>query len=152
MAEGTTESGGRAGGQLHDSPGHLVRRLHQNMTAAFAQAMGGVDINNVQFAALKAIEALGPTTQRSIADYIAMEPSNMHGLLHRLQQRGLISIRPDPGDRRRSEIRLARPGRALLARLAPRERQVGPAFLAPLDAHEQAEFLRLLRKLVLAAD
>ena len=134
---------------LHESPGHLVRRLHQNMVAAFAQVAGDTGISNVQYAALKAIEALGPSTQRTIAEYIAMEPSNMHGLLRRLGDRGLVSIHPDQRDRRRSEIRLTQAGRAMLRRLAPLERQVGPDFLAPLAAGEQAEFLRLLRKLVL---
>jgi len=132
---------------LHQRPGHLLRRVHQSMVAAFSRLTAGYDITNVQFAALKAVAALGPATQRSIADYIAMEPSNMHSLLRRLEERRLISIRPDRGDARRSVIRLTAAGRALLHELDPLDARLGPAFMAALDEREQAEFVRLLAKL-----
>ncbi len=136
---------------LHERPGHLVRRLHQNMVAAFTHLTAGYDVSNVQFATLKAIDALEPVTQRRVAAYIAMEPSNMHSVLRRLQARRLISVRANRGDKRRSEIRLTSSGRALLDALEPLELQVGSVLLEPLAADEREVFLRLLHKLVLSS-
>ena len=135
---------------LHDNPGHLVRRLHQDMLASFTRAMGVHEISNVQFAALKGIAALQPTTQRAVADYIAMEPSNAHSLLRRLAARKLITIRSDRGDKRRSMISLSTAGETLLAELLPLEAQVGPELLEPLSAAERKTFMKLLRNLVMA--
>lgn len=137
-------------GTLHDSPGHQLRRVYQNMAATFSRLTRDYDISNVQFAALKGIEALEPATQRDVARYIAMEPSNMHSLVRRLEERGLIRMRADRGDRRRSEITLSDAGRAMLAEVGPLEARVASGFLEALSDNERARFLRLLKKLAFA--
>lgn len=132
---------------LHESAGHLLRRVHQNMLLAFSQVMHDHDVTNVQFATLKAIATLEPATQREIAAFIAMEPSNMHSVLRRLQERGLVLVRQSRSDRRRHEIRLSKAGRALFSAIEPLEAEVGPRFLAALSDNERVQFVRLLKKL-----
>lgn len=133
---------------LHDKAGHLTRRLNQNMISIFTDKMSGFDVSNVQFAALEAISDLEPTTQKEIADYIAMEPSNMHGVLRRLRERRLISIGVNRDDVRRNDVRLTKGGRDLLTTIRPLDDQVEPALLKPLSAPERAQFMELMRKLV----
>ena len=133
---------------LHSHAGHLIRRLNQRMLATFAEKLAGTDVSNVQFAALEATSILEPTTQKEIADFIAMEPSNMHNLLGRLRERKLISITVDQRDPRRNVVRLTSSGRKLLEQVRPLEALVEPALLATLTANEKAQFIKLLRKLV----
>ncbi|MGR8948721.1 MAG: MarR family winged helix-turn-helix transcriptional regulator [Gammaproteobacteria bacterium] len=134
--------------KLQDKLGHQVRRLNQKMLSIFAENVSGFDISNVQFAALEAIAALGPTTQKEIAKYIAMEPSNTHSLLRRLRDRDLISIEVDELDSRRNEVDLTRAGWKLLLDVRPFEDQVEPALLAALSETERKQFARLIKKLV----
>ncbi|MEM7469669.1 MAG: MarR family transcriptional regulator [Pseudomonadota bacterium] len=133
---------------LHQHAGHLIRRLNQRMLSTFSEKLSGMDVSNVQFAALEAISLFEPTTQKEIADYIAMEPSNMHNLLARLRDRKLISITIDQRDPRRNRVRLTNKGRNLLETVRPLEAQVEPALLAELSASEKAHLIKLLQKLV----
>ncbi|MGB1882228.1 MAG: MarR family winged helix-turn-helix transcriptional regulator, partial [Gammaproteobacteria bacterium] len=70
--------------------------------------------------------SLEPATQKEIAAFIAMEPSNMHSVLRRLQERGLVLVRQSRSDRRRHEIRLSKAGRTLFSAIEPLEAEVGP--------------------------
>jgi len=133
---------------LHTNAGHLIRRLHQRMVSIFAEKLSGTDVSNVQFAALEAISSLEPTTQKEIADYIAMEPSNTHALLRRLRDRKLISISADQRDGRRNAVRLTKTGGNLLAAIRPLEEEVEPALLASLSASERDQLIRLMTKIV----
>ena len=133
---------------LHLNAGHLIRRLNQRMLATFAEKLAGTDVSNVQFAALEAINILEPTTQKEIANFTAMEPSNMHNLLARLRDRKLLSIAVDKRDPRRNMVKLTNNGRKLLEQVRPLEALVEPALLAALTTNEKAQFIKLLRKLV----
>ena len=133
---------------LHGKVGHLIRRLHQNMVASFSEKLAGFDITNVQFAALEAVSYLGKSTQKEIADFIAMEPSNMDVLLRRLNERGLISIGADRIDPRRNLVQLTKSGIDLLADMRPKEALVQPALLSSLTAQEQDQFMGLIKKLI----
>ena len=133
---------------LHNKLGHLIRRLHQNMVSTFSEKLTSFDISNVQFAALEAINSLEKCTQKEVADYIAMEPSNMHALLRRLNDRGLISITADRIDPRRNFVQLTKSGWDLLNDMRPKEALVQPALLAKLNKDEQEQFMSLLKRLV----
>jgi hypothetical protein len=60
---------------------------------------------------------------------------------NKLVKRGLIHKLPDPSDRRRVRLEVAEKGNALLAELAPVQRQVNDVQFACLS---RAEFLQLL--------
>jgi DNA-binding MarR family transcriptional regulator len=65
-----------------------------------------------------------------------------------LQARGLMQRKVAPQDRRVRLLHVTAEGKALLAQLAPEVLRTQQRILAPLDAPEQAEFLRLLKRLV----
>lgn len=133
---------------LHEKAGHLIRRLNQRMLATFSEKLADFDISNVQFAALEAISDLGSATQKDIASYIAMEPSNTHTLLKRLRDRKLITIGVDRADPRRNLVRLTATGRELLMLVRPFEEQVEPSLLQSLNETEKKQFIKLIKKLV----
>jgi len=76
-----------------------------------------------------------------------MDPATVQGVIGRLEKRGLIARKPDPGDRRRTLWRLTKKGAELLARAVPAGIRVTAATLDPLDPKEQRTFLDLLSRM-----
>ncbi|MFF0432296.1 MarR family winged helix-turn-helix transcriptional regulator [Streptomyces sp. NPDC004327] len=92
--------------------GTVVARYHEEYEeAAAAHALTGAQ------ARVLGLLALEPTPMRKIADKLRCEPSNVTGIIDRLESRGLVERRPDPADRR---VKVAAPtdeGRATARRL-----------------------------------
>lgn len=73
----------------------VVARYHEEYEeAAAAHSLTGVQ------ARMLGLLALEPTPMRKIADKLKCEPSNVTGIIDRLESRGLVERRPDPADRR----------------------------------------------------
>jgi DNA-binding MarR family transcriptional regulator len=133
---------------LEDQVGHLLRRAHQRASAVFLETMGTLDLTPTQYAALVKIADLGEVSQNHLGRLTAMDPATSQGVIRRLEARGLIIVRPDPDDRRRSLLSLSPAARRLLPAAIERGRAITAATLAPLEADEQATLLRLLKKLM----
>ncbi len=133
---------------LHQRAGHLLRRAHQRNVATFLETTAAFKITPLQFAVLKALEELGPSTQRSISSYIAMEPSNIHPMLHRMTAGDLVTMVPDPEDKRRSIISMTDEGRGLLERIRPLEEESNELLLQVLNEEQKKQFLELLNIVV----
>ncbi|MFE9041320.1 MarR family winged helix-turn-helix transcriptional regulator [Streptomyces sp. NPDC012421] len=81
--------------------GTVVARYHQEYEeAAAAHSLTGAQ------ARVLGLLALEPTPMRKIAEKLKCEPSNVTGIIDRLESRGLVERRPDPADRR---VKLAAP-------------------------------------------
>ncbi|MEU8619732.1 MarR family transcriptional regulator [Streptomyces sp. NPDC048623] len=75
--------------------GTVVARYHEEYEeAAAAHALTGAQ------ARVLGLLALEPTPMRKIAEQLKCEPSNVTGIIDRLESRGLVERRPDPADRR----------------------------------------------------
>ncbi|MEV5970916.1 MarR family transcriptional regulator [Streptomyces sp. NPDC051921] len=75
--------------------GTVVARYHDEYEeAAAAHALTGAQ------ARVLGLLALEPTPMRKIAEKLKCEPSNVTGIIDRLESRGLVERRPDPADRR----------------------------------------------------
>ncbi len=132
---------------LEDQIGHLLRRAHQRATATFLEIMGDLDLTPTQYAALVKIADMGEVSQNHLGRLTAMDPATMQGVIRRLRDRGYISRHDDPGDRRRTMLRLTDEGRRVVAAAIPRGRRITEETLAPLTRAERRTFLRLLRKI-----
>ncbi len=132
---------------LEDQIGHLLRRAHQRATAVFLEAMGEVELTPTQYAALVKIGDVGEISQNHLGRLTAMDPATSQGVIRRLQTRGLIDVRADPDDRRRTLLSLSATGRRLLPSAIARGRTITAKTLAPLSVDEQAALLGLLKKL-----
>lgn len=92
--------------------GTVVARYHDEYEEAAAQhALTGAQ------ARVLGLLSLEPAPMRKIAEKLKCEPSNVTGIIDRLESRGLAERRPDPDDRR---VKVAAPteeGREVARRL-----------------------------------
>ncbi|MEV5941019.1 MarR family transcriptional regulator [Streptomyces sp. NPDC051994] len=94
--------------------------------------------------------ALEPMPMRQVAQKLKCEPSNITGIVDRLEARGLVERRPDPADRR---VKLAAPtpeGLATATRLRD-SLDFAREPLAELSAQERTVLRDLLRRMLGAA-
>ncbi|MFE9253655.1 MarR family winged helix-turn-helix transcriptional regulator [Streptomyces sp. NPDC006879] len=75
--------------------GSVVARYHEE----YEQAAASHQLTGAQ-ARVLGLLALQPTPMRRIAIQLKCEPSNVTGIIDRLEARGLVERRPDPSDRR----------------------------------------------------
>ncbi|MEU5275176.1 MarR family winged helix-turn-helix transcriptional regulator [Streptomyces asoensis] len=121
-----------------------VNRRYAQESEAAATAH---DLTPLQAKALLTTE--DPVPMRRIADHLHAEPSNVTAIIDRLEGRGLVERRPDPGDRRVKLVAATTAGRAAIADLRARMPFAGTP-LAPLST-QQRESLRDLLRLMLEA-
>ncbi len=137
---------------LQSSLGHRLRRAYQKSCAQFVKAADSSDATPTQYAVLKGLTELGPTTQRALGAHVAMEPSNIHGMLLRMQKRGLVKIQADSKDKRRSVIKITAKGKNLADHIHSKVQEVDDQVLKSLTTSERAQFMDLLRKVADLAD
>jgi len=65
--------------------------------------------------ALKLLAEHGPMSQHAVGTALSLDPSNVVGLLNELEERGLVTRRRDPADRRRHIVDLSLAGSGELA-------------------------------------
>jgi DNA-binding MarR family transcriptional regulator len=73
--------------------------------------------------------------------------ATMSGLIRGLEGQGLVTRRPDDGDRRRAVVVLTEKGAALVERVLPECLELMERTLSPLSDGEKGEFKRLIEKL-----
>ncbi|MEV6650998.1 MarR family transcriptional regulator [Streptomyces sp. NPDC051219] len=81
--------------------GTVVARYHEE----YDQAAGKHQLTGAQ-ARVLGLLSLEPLPMRRVAEKLKCEPSNVTGIIDRLETRGLVERRPDPADRR---VKLAAP-------------------------------------------
>ncbi|MGW1544871.1 MarR family winged helix-turn-helix transcriptional regulator [Streptomyces sp. NPDC002309] len=81
--------------EVVDLIGSVVARYHEEYEEAAAEhALTGAQ------ARLLGLLSLEPLPMRKLANKLKCEPSNVTGIVDRLESRGLAERRPDPADRR----------------------------------------------------
>ncbi|GAA0641288.1 MarR family transcriptional regulator [Streptomyces thermospinosisporus] len=81
--------------EVVDLIGSVVARYHEEYeSAAAGHALTGAQ------ARLLSLLSLEPLPMRRLAQRLKCEPSNVTGIVDRLEARGLVERRPDPADRR----------------------------------------------------
>ncbi|MCH0540677.1 MarR family transcriptional regulator [Streptomyces sp. MUM 203J] len=128
--------------EVVDLIGSVVARYHEEYEQAAAQhALTGAQ------ARVLSLLALQPLPMRQIAQKLRCEPSNITGIVDRLEARGLVERRPDPADRR---VKLAAPteeGRTTARRLRD-ALDFAREPLAGLSVTERTLLRDLLRRMV----
>lgn len=135
---------------LDQMPGHCIRRLQQIAVAIFLQETEATGITPVQYAALQAVADSPGLDQRTLARSIGFDTSTIAGVIDRLEARDLIRRTVAPQDRRVRLLTLTSDGAAMLGAVVPGMLRAQQRMLEPLDAAEQAEFMRLISRLVTA--
>lgn len=130
---------------LHGEPGHLIRRAHQLAVSIFHETHGR-QITPVQYGILRALQDTPGIDQVTLADKVALDTSTTADIATRLEGKGWI-VRELLARRQRS-LYLTPKGEAIVAEMLPQALPMNRQLLATLEPVEQAELLRLLRKLV----
>ncbi|MFJ5528790.1 MarR family winged helix-turn-helix transcriptional regulator [Streptomyces sp. NPDC093261] len=128
--------------EVVDLIGSVVARYHEEYEEAAAEhALTGAQ------ARLLSLLSLEPLPMRRVAQRLKCEPSNVTGIVDRLEARGLVERRPDPADRR---VKLAAPteeGRRV-ARSLRDSLDFARAPLAGLSPEERLALRDLLRRML----
>ncbi len=122
--------------------GTVVARYHEEYELAAASHQ----LTGAQARVLNLL-SLEPMAMRRIAQKLKCEPSNITGIVDRLESRGLVERRPDPADRR---VKLAAPTEEGL-QTADRLREsldFAREPLAGLSAEERAVLRDLLKRML----
>ena len=96
------------------------------------------------FFALRMLRDQGPSNQQVLAEILHLDPSNVVGLLNELEERGLVSRRRDPADRRRHIVELSPSGDQELDATQGRLSQAEDNILRGLTTAERATLHELL--------
>jgi DNA-binding MarR family transcriptional regulator len=98
--------------------------------------------------ALNLLAEHGPVPQHAIGTALSLDPSNVVGLLNELEDRGLITRRRDPADRRRHIVELSAVGSGSLTQMYDTLSQVEDDLFRALSAEERATLHALLTRTV----
>ncbi|MFJ3231064.1 MarR family winged helix-turn-helix transcriptional regulator [Streptomyces sp. NPDC086787] len=135
-----------------DTPDQLtteVIALFAKITALYGREYETASVHHgltpQQVKVLFAVEEALP--MRRLAERIGTDPSNLTGMVDRLQQRGLVERVPDPTDRRIKRIALTEAGRAAAQDLRSRLRFARDPLVA-LDGDQRRSLRDLLQAMV----
>ena len=135
---------------LENMPGHCIRRLQQIAVAVFLQETESHGMTPVQYSALQGVMSNPGIDQRSLARAIGLDTSTIGSVIDRLEARGLVSRNVSPTDKRVRMITLTPQGKEAVEAVIPSMLQAQERMLDPLTKPERAEFMRMLRILVVA--
>jgi DNA-binding MarR family transcriptional regulator len=148
----TTDSTPRDGlDRLLDTP--LVAEIE--FLTARARALGSAKANALleplglrirSYAVLSMACSGAAPSQRELAEFLLLDPSQIVALLDGLEQRGLVKRETDPRDRRSKVIKGTAAGRRLLAQAAVATRQAEEQAMGNLSSAERDQLRELLRR------
>lgn len=104
-----------------------------------------------EFAALEALYHVGPLLLGDLQDKVLKSSGGMTYVVDRLEEKGLVSRRRCPEDRRAVYAELTPAGRTLLERIFPLHAAAIADAVAGLDGQDQERAIALLRTLGRAA-
>jgi MarR family transcriptional regulator, organic hydroperoxide resistance regulator len=125
----------------------LVELSMSLMRERFIGTVTELELSPPQAHAIKVLRPGHPIAMRKLADGLHCDPSNITGIVDRLEARGLVERGAAAGDRRVKTLLLTARGVELRARLLDRLSEPPPA-IAALTADEQRQLRDLLRRVV----
>ncbi|MFI7410156.1 MarR family winged helix-turn-helix transcriptional regulator [Streptomyces sp. NPDC049627] len=128
--------------EVVDLIGSVVARYYEEYEQAAAEhALTGAQ------ARLLSLLSLEPLPMRKLAQRLRCEPSNVTGIVDRLESRGLVERRPDPADRR-VKLAVATPEGRQVARSLRDSLRFAREPLAGLSEDERLALRDLLRRML----
>ncbi|WP_309068565.1 MarR family transcriptional regulator [Microbacterium sp.] len=135
---------------VNDTAFLLARANARSLAATHAAlAEHGLRVRSYTVLALAVAEAR--LSQRDIAEYLWLDPSQVVALVDDLQQRGYVAREPDENDRRAKVVVATDEGRRVHAAAARSVRESEDETLDVLAADEQAQLRELLLRLAFPA-
>lgn len=129
----------------------LLARANAVAGAASARALAPLGLRVRSYAVLALAAGGSRPSQRSIASYLRLDPSQVVSLVDGLQDQGLVLREPDPGDRRTKVVVATRRGREVHRRAVEVIRGAEDEVHADLAPDERAQLSSLLHRVAFPA-
>jgi DNA-binding MarR family transcriptional regulator len=140
----TLNGSGLKPGMLPGLLGYRLRVAQQALFRDFAASVAELSPGRVGILLL--VEANPGVTQSRLAQAVALDRSTLVGVLHALEERGLVERRRGE-DRRTNGLWLTAAGRTTVGKLKRRIEQHEQRVAARLTANEREQLIGLLEKL-----
>jgi DNA-binding MarR family transcriptional regulator len=138
---------GVSGHVLRGFVGYNLKRAYMVVQPAVQAALAPLELRILSFASLSMIVDNPGITPSRLAELLAMERSNVVGVIDELEARELVRRNRLETDRRRFALTATTRGRRLRDRAAVEIGKTEDCLLSRLDAGEQAQLVRLLNKI-----
>ena len=132
--------------RLEEQVGFVLRLAAQRHAAIF-QAHSLMKLTPTQFSALIRIAEVGTCSQNHLGRLTAMDVATIKGVIDRLREKALVTLRRDPGDKRRTVIALTPMAADMIPKLHHAGHTITEATLEPLTPKERERLLKLLNKI-----
>ncbi len=136
---------------VHGLFGLMAR--HESVRAGHAAAIGLAGIEYTVLISIGHLNAeAGSVSVNRVAEHLHLSGAFVTTLTNKLVRLGLAHKRPDSQDRRRVKLEVSDRGRALLAQLAPMQRQVNDVQFEGLSRTEFLTLLGLVERLIASSE
>ena len=125
-------------------------RVLMNHRAWVKSGAIGLGLSAFQAMTLVFIDPARAQPMSEVATTVGCGPSNLTGIIDKLEARGLVKRRPGRRDRRVKEVSLTRAGQAFRKRLLARIRQPAP-WMQALSAEDQRRLVEIFTKALASA-
>lgn len=132
--------------KLEKQIGYLLRLAYQRHSVIF-QHHTLLDLTPTQFSALVRINEEQSCSQNLLGRKISVDVATIKGVVDRLYKRGLIDLKPDPEDKRRTLISLKPKTKNMMNELHAAGEKISDETLRQLTASEQERLIQLLSKI-----
>ncbi|MFE4610604.1 MarR family winged helix-turn-helix transcriptional regulator [Streptomyces niveus] len=134
--------------RLRQRASRLLSQVATRSDRLINEGLAQADARKWHYAVLASLQDFGPASQAALSKRTGIYRSDMVGVLNELAQRQLVERAPDPDDQRRNVITISTAGRRQLRRLDKVLDALHDELLAPLDAAERDQLVRLLTRLL----
>lgn len=121
-----------------DRLGYLLVRIAEEVDRRHVAVLEELELRPRELRTLILVHRHPGLSQRALAGRLAMDPGNLVALLDGMDDRGLLTRRRDPDDRRRRTLHLTAAGERLLERAERATAELEDAVFGSLSTAERA--------------
>jgi MarR family transcriptional regulator, 2-MHQ and catechol-resistance regulon repressor len=130
----------------------VMMKAYRALEGHASRSIVAAEMGLSDFATLELLLHKGPQRVNEIGRRIQLTSGSITTAVDRMETRGLVIRRADPGDRRASVVELTPKGRALIVEVFRAHQATMDVAADALSRAERATLIRLLKKLGLSAD
>lgn len=135
---------------LEDHLGYWLRFVSNHVSQGFAERVAGAGVTVAEWVVLRRLYDHPDAAPSDLADGLGLTRGAISKLVERLAAKDLLTVTPNPRDRRGQRVTLTDAGRTLVPRLAALADANDAAFFACLTPEQRAQLQALLHQVIAA--